>query len=154
MKARITIAEAARRLGISKRMIWKLVEEGNFVVEHEPGRGRRTTVEEAKVREYADALEAAALMDHPTMRTYGGLVPKPNADGRYFVRAVEAAKMLNVTRQRLEQVIARSELAAFRIGRCVLLRPADVIGYKAWKDGDKPPLPTMPMPQPPKDEEA
>lgn len=155
----ISIAEAARRLGISKRMVWKLVEEGNFVTAHEAGRGRRTTVDEAKVREYADALEAMALMDKPTMHTYGGATPKPDPDGRHFMRAVEAAVLLGVTRQRLEQVIAHNELAAFRIGRCVLLRPADVVGYKAWKDGEKPPL-TMPLPplpgEPPQrsDEEA
>lgn len=139
----ITVAEAARRLSISKRMLWKLIREGNFVLSHDSKRGRAATLEEAKVREYADALEAAALLDKPGMKTYANFAPKLDSEDRYFVRAIEAAKMLGVSRQRLERVIASNELAAFRLGRCVLLRPVDVLGYKAYKAGEKPQPPSV-----------
>lgn len=141
----ITIAEAARRLGISQRMVWKIVAGNNLVVDHGSGRGHPATVSAAKIREYADALEVATLFDNPEMRTYGAYAPpKDDADERLFVRAAEAAQMLGLTRRRLMQITKAHDLAAYRIGRCVLLRPADVLGYKAYKAGAKPPRRVVP----------
>jgi excisionase family DNA binding protein len=133
----ISIAEAARRLGISSRMLWRLVQEGQFKAVRSAGRGRRTTVDETKVREYASALEAAALMKNANTPVYGDTNTAPEPDGRIFIRAVEAAKIAGVSRQRMSQVIAKGEILAVRIGRCLLLRPSDVRWYKAYKDGEK-----------------
>lgn len=131
----LPVKDAAFRLGVSTRTVWKLIAEGQLAANKPGPQQRKATVNTAAVRQYADALEAATLMDHPEMRTYGSI--GPDERDRLFVRAVEAAQMLGLTRQRIEQLVRDGEIAAFRIGRCVLLRPKDVEGYKRWRDGEK-----------------
>jgi len=138
---KITIKEAARRIGISVRMLWKMVSEGRISAVKADN---RACIPEAAVKQFADALEAATLLANPDARTYGD--SSPDDSGRYFVRAVEAARMIGLTRQRVEQLVRDGDIAAFRIGRCVLLRPRDVEEFKRWRNGEKHIVPPPPVP--------
>jgi excisionase family DNA binding protein len=151
----LPIKEAAFRLGVSTRMMWKMVAEGQIETAVAGRTGRKSVIADEALRQFADALEAATLLDHPELKTYGSL--GPDRSGRYFVRAVEAARMMECTRQRVEQLVREGEIAAFRIGRCVLLRPKDVEGYLRWRNGDKdirPPEETTPPARPPEEGSA
>jgi excisionase family DNA binding protein len=120
----LSVVEAARRLGISRRMLYLLIQDGDLYAERVDG---RLFVRDTDLRRFASAIEAEGLLVHPNARTWSDGTPEP--DGTLLIRSKEAARRMRVSRQRVYQLIQNHDLAAYRIGRCTLLRPSDVTAF-------------------------
>ena len=123
MDQRVTVNEAARRLGVSRRTIYTLIEErklGSVKVRH------RTFLWVDELVAFANGIETEALLLDSRIKTWGDV---DLDDEVLFLRAVTAAKRIGISRQRLLQLIQNREIPDYNIGRCVVLRPVDVAGY-------------------------
>jgi excisionase family DNA binding protein len=120
---RITVNEAARRLGVSRRTVYMLIAERKLTADKFR---HRTCLWTEELTAFANGIETEALLLGPDVKTWGYVQPE---DEVLFLRAVTAAKRIGISRQRLLQLIQAREIPAFNIGRCVVLRPVDVAGY-------------------------
>lgn len=111
-------------------MLYALIGEGKFATVKRNG---KTYLRVDDLVTFANYIETEALLLSTEIKTWGVVSPEP--DGTIFLRAVAAAKQIGVSRQRLLQLIQDHEILAFRIGRCVVLRPADVRGYSEHRTG-------------------